>query len=343
MDLKHRHLETATQAGIITPRQAEQLWAFWQQASEQVPSFQLTHVLYYFGGLLAISAISLFVTTAWDTLRGAPLLILSSLLFLLGFLLTQYFTGKKLLIPAGIMAVFSLAVVPLSMYNLQAWLGYLPASYDYAEFHQWVSWYWVPMELVTLVVSGVMLYFYRFPFLLFPLSIILWYMSMDLWGLLLHHSVMDFSNRAMFSLYFGLGIILAALLVDLKRSDTQKDYAFWLYIFGVLTFWGGLSAQDSHSELGKFLYCCMNVVMIFVSVFLNRRVFAVCGAIGILGYLGHLARSVFENSLMFPIVLMFLGLAIVFMGVYWARWENKLLQYFKPYMPDKILKRIRSS
>jgi hypothetical protein len=49
----------------------------------------------------------------------------------------------------------------------------------------------------------------------------------------------------------------------------ESAYAFWLYLFGVMTFWGGLSSQSSNSQLSHFIYCMINVVMIFVGVFLS--------------------------------------------------------------------------
>ncbi len=340
MRIEQEDLKEATKAGLITTDQAQQLWLFWQKEQENVPHFRFSHVMYYFGGMLAISAITLFFTKAWDQLRGVQLFILSSCLFLLGLLLTHNFLKKKLPIPAGIMSTFSLALVPLAVYNIQIWFGLLPdQNYHYSDFNYWVSWYWVPMELVTLMIGVIMLYFYRFPFLLFPISITLWYMSMDLFSLFFQ--INDYSWRASFSVYFGLIVIFSAIYMDFKHSNNRQDYAYWLYIFGVMIFWGGLSYQSSNSEVSKFFYCLINIGMVLTSVFLNRRVFAIFGAFGILGYLGHLSFSIFANSLGFPIALVFLGIIIIFAATRWTRVEHKLIEYLRPYIPQKILKRMR--
>ena len=340
MRIELNDIKEASKAGIISAEQGNRLWHFWQQEQEQVASFRFSHVLYYLGGLLAISAISIFVTQSWEQLRGIPLFVISTLLFILGLLLAKNFTQKKLLIPAGIVVTFSLAVIPLAFYNVQYFLGYLPPSrFDYADYNYFVSWYWVPMELATLLAGILMLYVYRFPFLLFLISITLWYMSMDLSALLFH--IDTFPSRAIFTMYFGLGIILLAIYTDLKHSDSRHDYAFWLYIFGVITFWGGLSCQSSDSELSKFFYFLINLSLVFVGVFLNRRVFAVFGALGILAYLGHLS-FLFTNNLSFPILLVFLGLMIIFAATRWPRVEKKLIILFKPYIPQKILDRMHN-
>lgn len=333
-------LKAAVKAHIITKEQADKLVKFWQQGTEDIPSFRLTHLLYYFGGLLAISAISLFVTQAWETLIGIPLFIISILLFVLGLLLMRYFLHQQLRLPAGIMATFSLVAVPLAIYNLQYWLGFLPKTdFNYADYNYYISWSWVPMELGTLIAGVIMLYFFRFPFLFFPIAVTLWYMSMDLYPLLFHLKDYNWEQRAVFSMVFGLIILLYAFYVDIKHSDEKRDYAFWLYLFGVLAFWGGLSSQSSDSELNHFIYCMINVVMILISVFLNRRVFAIFGALGVLGYLGYLAFHVFANNLGFPVALILLGILIILAATRWAKVEKKIYAHFRPYIPAALLAR----
>jgi len=340
MRISSNDLKAAVKAKLITKEQADKLANFWQQGAEDIPSFRLTHILYYFGGFLAISAISLFVTEAWDKLLGLPLCILSALFFILGLLLMRYFLERKLQLPAGIMATFSLVVVPLAIFNFQIWSGLgLPVTdFHYSDYNYYISWSWVPMELGTLLVGAIMFYFFRFPFLLFPISITLWYMSMDLY--MLHYfKNYGWEQRATFSMYFGLIMLIYAFYVDIKHNDEKHDYAFWLYLFGAITFWGGLSSQYSDSELKHFIYCMINIAMILISVFLNRRVFAVLGALGVLTYLGYLSFSVFENSLGFPVVLIFLGILIILAATRWAKVEKKLYAKFRPYIPSALLAR----
>ena len=126
-----------------------------------------------------------------------------------------------------------------------------------------------------------------------------------------------------------------AIFVDI-RSRQAKDFAFWLYIFGVLTFWGGLSSMDSNSELGKFLYCCINLLMIGIGAALSRRVFAVFGGIGVAMYLGHLSHTVFKDSMLFPVALTAIGLAVIAAGVYWQRHEATIGAWLRGFLPDPV-------
>jgi hypothetical protein len=55
---------------------------------------------------------------------------------------------------------------------------------------------------------------------------------------------------------FGVRMVALALWIELRQHATgdgsdRRDFAFWLYLVGVLTFWGGLSSQSSGSKRGR--------------------------------------------------------------------------------------------
>jgi hypothetical protein len=195
------------------------------------------------------------------------------------------------------------------------------------------------MELGTLAIGAILLWRYRFPFMLMPISVTLWYMSMDLASFLLQAQDVaydyDWELRKLVSLYFGLAMTLLAFWVDL-RSRFSRDYAFWLYLFGVLAFWGGMSLMDSGSPWGKLAYCGINVAMILIGTVLGRRVFAVFGGLGVAFYLGDLSWNVFRNSLLFPFALSLIGLAIIALGVRWQRHEAQWAVSLRRFVPGPL-------
>ena len=95
--------------------------------------------------------------------------------------------------------------------------------------------------------------------------------------------------------------------------------------------------MDSDSELNKALYCLINLLLVAVSVFLQRRIFIVCGALGIFGYLEHLAEAVFKDSLAFPFALSGLGLAIIYLGIAYQRHRETIEQSILSNMPGWLL------
>jgi len=334
MDVSKKKLEAAVQQNIISSEQAQSLFEFLSAESHHTPTFSFTHVLYYLGGLIAIGAMTLFMNLGWESFGGAGIVSISGLYAAIGLKLTQSFSRKQLSIPAGICATFVVCLTPLAIYGLQQWMGIWPDDTVYQDYHRLIKWHWLYMELGTLAVGTIIAWKYKYPFLIMPIAITLWYITMDLTAMISGGDY-TWALRKLVSLYSGLLMIGLAIWIDI-RSRRNVDYAFWLYIFGVIAFWGGLSAQHSDSELSKFLYFCINLLMIGTGVVLVRRVFVVFGAIGTCGYLGHLASDVFKDSWLFPVALTAIGLAIVYLGILWQKHEQTITLKARSVLPEPI-------
>ena len=331
MKITRKDLDRAASEQIISTDQAEALYEWLQVQSQDVPRFTFNHVLYYLGGLIAIGAMTLFMNLGWEAFGGAGIVFISLLYAGVGLKFTHSFAAKNLAIPAGICATFVVCLTPLAVYGLQQWLGLWPDDTVYRDYHRYIKWHWLYMELATLAVGVILAWRYKYPFLVMPIAVTLWYMTMDITAMI---SGGDFSwdLRKLVSLYTGLLMIGLAFWVDI-RSRHQADYAFWIYIFGVIAFWGGLSLQNSGSELSKFLYFCINLLMIGVGVLLMRKVFVIFGALGCCGYMGHLAYEVFEDSWVFPFVLTFIGLGIIWLGILWQKHEKVITEKSRSVLP----------
>jgi hypothetical protein len=333
--MRRSELEAAVKAGIVTAEQADRLADFF--AASDTPRFSFVHVLYYLGGMIAIGAMSLFMTLGWNALGGWGGFFTAAVYLGLALLLTHWFLEeKKLPVPASIMATLAVVMVPLAIFGVQMALGYWGADKPYRHYHQYIDWRWIMMELGTLAIGAILLWRYRFPFMLMPISVTLWYMSMDLAPFLAGEDWrLAWELRKLVSLWFGLAMTLLAFWVDL-RSRFSRDYAFWLYLFGVLTFWGGLSSMNSGSEYGKLAYCGINVLMILIGAVIGRRVFAVFGGLGVAGYLGYVSWRVFKDSLIFPFALSALGIGIIWLGVLWQRRETQWSGRLRALLPDPL-------
>lgn len=333
MELNRGLLKDATQKGLLSEQQAERLWQFLREHEKDTPSFRFTHILYYLGGLIAIGAMSLFMTLGWERFGGWGLFSIALAYAAAGIWLTEFFLNRRrLVIPAGITATFVVVLTPLAVYGLQAALGWWAEGRVYREYHTHIDWRWILMELATLATGAVMLWRYSLPFLVMPVAVTLWYMSMDLTPFLFGEADSTWALRKLVSLWFGLFIVAFAFFVDI-RTRYERDFAFWLYLFGVMAFWGGLSSMESGSELGKFFYLCINLGMIAVGATLSRRVFAVFGGLGVAMYLGHLAYSVFKDSMMFPFMLTIIGLGVIYLGIIWQRHEDAISAKLRGVLP----------
>jgi len=284
--------------------------------------------------LIAIGAMTIFMNLGWESFGGWGIFFISLVYAAAGLKLASVFKNKGYAVPAGICATFVVALTPLAVYGLQQGLGVWPDPSAYRDYHRYVQWHWLYMELATLAVGAVVAWRYRYPFLLMPIAVTLWYLSMDI-AEFIFPGRPDFEFRALCSIFFGLAMLVLAFWIDV-RSRKSDDYAFWLYVFGVLTFWGGLTAQPSDNELSRFIYCCINILMIGAGALLVRRVFVVFGAVGVSLYLGHLASSVFKDSWLFPFALTGIGLFIVLFGIVWHKNERKIIQQVGRILPVRI-------
>jgi hypothetical protein len=336
--LQRSELDRAVRAGILSAEQADRLAEFYgaSPAAAEQPRFSFVHVLYYLGGMIAIGAMSLFMTLGWNALGGWGGFFTALCYAVLALALTHWFLERKHLeIPAGITATLAVVMVPLAIFGAQMALGYWGDDKPYRDYHKYIDGRWLLMEFGTLAIGAILLWRYRFPFMLMPIAVTLWYMSMDIVPLLFGYDYYDFEVRKFISLWFGLSMTLLAFWIDL-RSRHSRDYAFWLYLFGVLTFWGGLSLMRSGSEWGKLVYCGINVAMILLGAVLGRRVFAVFGGLGVAGYLGYLSWRVFKDSLVFPLALSGIGLAIIWLGVLWQRREAAISARLRGWLPGPL-------
>ena len=255
MKITKASLDDAVTANIISYVQADKLFLFFKSQPTTGPSFDFTHVLYYFGGLIAIGAMSLFMTLGWESFGGLGILLISLLYAAIGIALTNKFKVNGFAIPAGICGTFVVILTPLAIYGLQHAIGIWPDESIYKDYHRYIKWHWLYMELGTLVVGCIMCWKYKYPFLMMPIAVTLWYLSMDITAMISGGDY-EWELRKLVSMYSGLLMILLAFWIDI-RSRITADYAFWVYLFGVIAFWFGMTLQHSDSELSKFIYFCL--------------------------------------------------------------------------------------
>src|SRR5215217_5773385 len=306
MRVMRKDFSWAVSKGVISEGQAEDLWRVLERRDTDRPRFDLPHVAYYFGALVVICAMTWFMTLGWERVGGGLL-----------------WRDKDLKVPGGLLVTAAVCMTPLAVYGFErmtgVWLQGAPGEYE--DFYDYIKGGWFPMEVGTVGAGLAALRFFRFPFLTAPIAFALWFMSMDLTPLIYGRLYYEAQGYQLVSLVFGLIVLVGAYLVDRR---TEEDYAFWGYLFGMFAFWGGLTMFEGGSELDWCIYGLINAGLIPLSVLLQRRVFVVFGAMGVFGYVGHLAWEIFEDSLLFPFALSTAGLAIIALGILYAKNRDRI-------------------
>jgi hypothetical protein len=338
-------LRAAATAGVISTAELERLLAFLSgrsPATAVAPAakFDVAHLLWYAGALIVIGAMGLFSTAAFSQLGGRALIACAALYAAVSTFAGHYlWHEKKLRVPGGLLIAIAVSMAPLAVYGVQSELGWWsrfgkPGTYH--DFYVWIKGSWIFMEIATVIAGSIALRFFRFPFIVALIAFALWFMSMDLtpWVFGVEH--VDFEMQRKVSVWFGFGMLVVAWVVDYRsRND---DFAFWLHLFGLMAFWGGITATSGATEVGRAVYGLFNVGLVFVSVIVMRRAYALFGALGISLYLGHLADVVFENSLLFPFALSLIGVAVVAAGLVYHRKQPAIAAWLAANLPPAVLR-----
>ena len=331
-----RDLARAVDAGVLNPGQDQALLEFLKRQPTQQPSFQLAHVAFYFGALLIMGAMGWLLSEAWMRIGDSALLLIAlayiAVLTTGGLILQR--RGQR--IPAGVLAAVAVSIVPLAVFAVERLTGFWPLDDTQANYHNYYTYVqggWLLMEAATVLAGLLMLRLIPFPFIVMPIALALWFMSMDLteW---VYGEPFNWEQRQRVSLWFGLGLLLVFLGID---GRTRQDYAYWGYLAGLLAFWGGLTSMESGSEFGKALYCLINLGLMAIAVLLRRPMFMVFGAMGVAAYLGYLSYDVFADSLLFPVVLSLIGLGVIGLGLLYQKHREHLSIRLRAALPQGLL------
>lgn len=349
MQYSEGDLRGAANAGVITATDLERLLAFLSKGmpvnhAAPAAKFDAAHLLWYAGALIAIGAMGIFSTVAFSQMGGRAL-IACAIVYAGMFTLAGHhlWYRKNLRVPAGLLIAIAVSMAPLAVYGIQeelGWWGKFGKPGTVQDFYVWIKGSWIFMELATVIAGVVALRFFRVPFIVAIIAVALWFMSMDLTPWIFDVAHTDFEMQRKVSVWFGLTIIAVAWIVDYRSRN--GDFAFWLHLFGLMAFWGGISATTGATELGKAIYCVFNVGLLLLAVILARRAYAVFGTFGITLYLGHLADVVFKDSLLFPFALSLIGIAVIAAGLLYHRKQKAIAAWLSAHLPEAVL-RLRPS
>lgn len=325
MNVDQSDLAAAASEGIVTPEQARALYDFLDARAPR-GRFTGVNVAYYVGALVVIGGMTWLMNRGWEQFGGWGLCSIAVAYAALFVLASRSLPQT----PSGLLVTMAVCMTPLAVYGFERAPHLWPASDpgDYRGFVPYIRSSWCFMEVATVLAGLIAVRARRFPFMVAPIAVSLWFMSMDGAALISHSRWSDVYREA--SIAFGLATVFAAYLLD-HRS--RVDYAFWLYFFGMLALWGGMTAMESHSEAGKLIYCAINAGFIALGVLLRRRVFVPYGAVGVNLYLYHLADEIFRDSMLFPFAVTMLGIGVIAAGVQYQRRHARIDAWLQSILP----------
>jgi hypothetical protein len=342
--IDRHHLDEAAAQGIVSLDQAERLWTFLSgrggEPAREAPAagggfrFSFTTALYYLGGMLAVGAMGFFLELGQKRFGGWGVLAISVAYLVITIALAVRFEARGLVLPMVLLAGLAVVLVPVGVWGLQRAL-HIPVGQH-------------PLLLELGAVAAAAAVFFRFqaPALLLPLAATLWLTGMDLATMLLPADAKPGSSqeqalRQWYSVGSGILMLATAFWIDL-RARPARDYAFWLYLSGLASAWGGLTLMDASSVAGTLAYLAVNAGLMLLGAALLRRAFTVFGAVGVAIGLASLGNRFLKDSWLFPVALTLIGLGVVGFGLWWSRNEARLSSRLQAVLPAGLREAIAS-
>jgi hypothetical protein len=336
-------LEQWVEKGLITPEQLTNIRSHIEAAGpvaeqakagpEQRKGLNFVSLAYYFGGFMILLAYTIFMGLQWESLEFTGQIAISLFTIVVLWAIGYFLQRSGFRIAGGLLIFAGTGIVPLFVFTVQRALGIWPddQTYAYMEFYRIVAQTWILLELISIGVAVIVIWRVRFTLISLLIAFWTWFLSMDITRWVSQSDYWTWSDREQIvSTTIGVGML--GLGVWLQRR-TKQDYSFWFYLFGHIIILSHLSALTLNREgfLG-IVYLAIYLSFVVASVWLQRRVFLVFGAIGCYSYLSYLAFRVFEGALGFVFALGVIGLLIVLTAVgyqkYLRSWlENQLARY----------------
>lgn len=338
ISLSQGQIDEAVQRQLLTPEQGSQLWLFWSQQKRQKASFfDFVSLLQYLGMAGVLAAMGQFALS--HHLLGNFGLALTSTLYMLTFLGIGYWLWQKpgTRFAGGLFLTLSVCMIPLAIYGietgLELWPQLPPDRLTWGEkgheFDLLLRTHQLRLEAATAVGATLLLNFFSFPLLLLPLVISGWFLFLDVIPLLFPYHLFLWREFLEITAAYGAGLLLFAYKFDRKG---QHVFSSWTYFIGLAFAWSAATALvwDS-SEWMKIGYFVANASLLILSFTLNRTVFLLFGASGVLGYCCYLTERFVISPFLSTLAISVIGVAALYLGILF----QKYCHYSRGFSPSK--------
>lgn len=272
-------------------------------------------VLVWLGVLLVIGAHAWWSTTGYEDL-GFGFVLALTLLWQAVFLIAAERSRRAgyTALVAGFATVVAF-YTPLTVYSLERVLG-IDFDYRYHEFYPWISEGWVWMEIAAIAVAFALLYRYRHPFLMLPITLFVGFFAMDFGARTFGLSLEDGNDVE--RLVVTVGLLMAVVGVVLDYHGWRR-FALWPHIGSFwLVPWGLYELLDA----GSWPLFLVAGVAIAAGIWLARIAHLVFGALN-----AWCAITLIAEGPLFPFLLMVGGLAFIAFGIWLARGDTPIQRW----------------
>jgi hypothetical protein len=289
--------------------------------------FNAITVAYSLGALLVLFALAWFLLERWKVLGPGGVLGVS-LLYAAAFAAVGMLLRRRGFdVAGGLAIVLAVAMTPVWTWAILRLTGEIPdpEAWDNAlsRYEPYVASRLIILELATIGVALVAVRRVRFFALAAPIAAALAALLLHL-GQALGDPRLSWYLGPYYQCVVACAMLAIAYAVE-RRQPAGEDYAFWVYLAGVVMLFVAYVQVWPHIGRWRHALPLVAAALVTASLYLRRRTLLIAGGVAAFGYLGYLAFDVFRRVVALPITLATLGLLVIVSTVWTQRRFPKLV------------------
>jgi hypothetical protein len=330
-----RLINAARQRGIIDDAQRDQLTALsgeltgpaYQSHGDTAPrrearrGFNAITVAYSLGALLVLFALAWFLVERWKVLGPFGVLVVALFYASAFAVVGSQLRRRGFEVAGGLAMVLAVAMTPVWAWAILRLTGEIPEPGNWGDalsrYEPYIASRLIVLDLATIGVALVALRRVSFSVLAAPIAVALVALLLHL-GQALGDPGLSWYIGPYYQCVVACAVIAIAYAAE-RRQPPGEDYAFWLYLAGLVMLL--VAYVQVWSYIGRWRHALPLVAaaLITASLYLRRRTLLVAGGVAAFGYLGYLAFDVFRRVVALPIALATLGLLVIVSTVWMQR------------------------
>ena len=342
MNFNENDLLKAKEAGIISCENYDNLIQYLKSDNQNEeltkteksrPKITMESFLYYLGAVIIIMTMVYYLRDISEKYGNNLLCLLSFVYFCIFTFIGNCFWKKNKKTPAGLLYVCAASITPVFVRAFEGIIGL--SNMRVYDFRIDI----ITVEIITAIVSFIFLKYRRFGLLVLVSCFSLWRLAFDTIPRFIQNVFNITSGvRETVDILFAVLVIALAYILDKKEKN---DYSLWLYIFGPALLWfaasdaimiynHGLNLDKGYAYFGLFGFLYM-----VLSVFFQRKIFMALGVLAVLCSLWHFTYHVLKNPVLFSVIVVIFGLALIFYANFYAKFYETVKDKIGQYLSKK--------
>ncbi len=331
----HSHID-------VTPREferrlaahghdADEIHRLWDELVEAEPEASAAArglgfgpvIAVYLGLLLVVAASVSLLAVYWNDLGARGVLALG-IVFLAGSLsASEILRHRQLEQPADVLEAVAVGWVVLVTYAVERLVGIWPQGASHID---QVHIGWTIVAVIGLAAALLLLAIHPDPLLLVPIALATGVLAVDGAELVFGNDLSD-RQRVVFVLPVGLAWLAAGLWLDVTRRRSSATWAHWV---GLVPASIAIVVLIPKTVAGFTVIGILGTLALFFSAFVRHWSYTVVGAAGVLMAVMS-AVGLVEGIA--PLVIAVVGIALIFVGLRWSRWRDRIRQGTLAHLP----------